>query len=425
MRIQSKPRIRQKNFVHVFTVQWLQFVAVACVFAALYRTKGQIQESIALHNEMSAFRTDSKISDSAITDESRYVRKPAEEASISQQPEMTFLFPVETETLVDDKDMDDNIVIDIGLQDKHDQGIKIPDPTFPAESENIERAIAVISMGSKAAKTQIVERFVWSLRNTGNFTGWVVLLTDAPPGRYASISNWTDNFVSVKPIEEDFSKGHHHIEMARKRFKTYVIDYMNLDRRLDSVRLIYYLDVDIVFGSPVAPLFEGLEAKYKIGKSNPDDAAKMWMFKGTSRRWSIQGGQMILDRKSSKPCLERWRWHMDRNLTVKKDQVFLNDMVAEQRKGKKGIKCKIVAMEQKPYIEFPEKWDMVDVAQKVKSSVNRTSGRTYSPLVHIRNTANLKMTSKWNYRLYIEDVLGVDKSNWKDPLNITNKIVFG
>lgn len=113
---------------------------------------------------------------------------------------------------------------------------------------------------------------------------------------------------------------------------------------------------------------------------------------------------------------------MDSRLSVLKDQVLLNMMVDDEKKEKK-LKCKIVAMEQKGYIEFPEKQDMIDVSNEVKNSENRTSGRTYAPLVHIRNTGNIKKTSKWNYKSYLLDVLGMKKE--EDTLDITSKQLLG
>ncbi len=300
----------------------------------------------------------------------------------------------------------------------------IEEPMFEIQSNrdvNYTRAIVAISFGEEAAKSTIVERFVWSARHRGEFSGWIVLLTDAQPTRYYSISNWTDNFVVLHPDVDHFSKRHNHAEMMRKRFKTYVLQYIDLDSRLDAVKLVYYLDIDIVFGSPLYRLFDGLEEKHQIGRGHHElkEPARMWMFRG-NRNWSIQGGQMILDRYTSRPCLDRWRYHMDHNLLERKDQVFLNLMMEEQQVGEESLQCRIVPMEQGQFIEFPEKREMVAIANAMKSSVNQTSGHVYSPLVHIRNTAGLTRMSKVNYHLYMQDVLGVKD----DLIGITEKIVL-
>eukprot|EP00984_Skeletonema_dohrnii_P013565 scaffold5612_cov108-Skeletonema_dohrnii-CCMP3373.AAC.3 len=45
-------------------------------------------------------------------------------------------------------------------------------------------AIFLISFGEQAADSTLVERCVLSLRRRGQWTGYIVLLTDAPPSRY-------------------------------------------------------------------------------------------------------------------------------------------------------------------------------------------------------------------------------------------------
>lgn len=294
----------------------------------------------------------------------------------------------------------------------------------PRDSDNnTTRAIVAISMGEMAAKSKLVERFVWSARHAGEFKGPIVLLTDAPSERYKGISSWTDNFITINPPEDHHSKEYEFQTMARKRFKTYVLDYLNLDPRLDSVKLVYYLDIDIVFGSPVARLFEGLEEKYEIDRIAPgsaDEPAIMWMFEGNGKGKDrgIQGGQMILDRATSRPCLDRWRWYMDQNLSLRRDQDLLRMLTEEEKKGDKSLKCKIVAMKQKDYIDFPGKRDLIEVFKAAQTSANHTSGRKYAPLVHIRNTGEVsKKTSKRYYERYVMDVLGM-RSKGDDKLGI-------
>jgi hypothetical protein len=364
--------------------RFLQIVPVICIFAALYKTRGSLEESISIQAELD------EISSRAITTVSL---EPTDKPAV-QSP--------------------------IAVEDTQ-QGNEPDNMTEWEEDGAMDRAIVAISMGGNAAKAKMVERFVWSARNKGEFKGPIVLLTDAPSKRYDGISEWTDKFIAINPPVEDFSKDHEYVEMARKRFKTFVLQYIDLDPRLKSVKLVYYLDVDIVFGSPLAPFFEGIEEKYQIGRTTPgpDDPANMWMFKGNSEKWSIQGGQMVLDRATSQPCLDRWRWYMDHNLGILKDQVFLNKMFEEEKKGKTPLACKIVSMDQENYIEFPENRDLVKISEAVKNSSNNTSGRTYSPLVHIRNTGEVKKTSKWNYKRYMLDVLGIKKE--EDLLGISQK----
>ena len=136
---------------------------------------------------------------------------------------------------------------------------------------NIERALVVICMGDNAINSNYVERFVWSAREIGKFTGWIVLITDAPEQRYNHISgNWGDvdneKFAILRPEKDHYIR--HYVKapaMDFKQFKTYILQYLSQDSRLDDVSLVYYLDVDIVFGNSIWPLFHDLEHTYQIG----------------------------------------------------------------------------------------------------------------------------------------------------------------
>ena len=91
----------------------------------------------------------------------------------------------------------------------------------------------------------------------------------------------------------------------------------------------------------------------------------------------------------------------------------------EKKLKKSALTCKIVAMDQENYIEFPEKLDMFKTAKKVKASANHTSGQKYSPLVHIRSTGEVSNAKRKFYELYVQDVLGMRKR--RDVFGITSK----
>ena len=264
------------------------------------------------------------------------------------------------------------------------------------------RAIFVISMGANAANTTLVERFVWSLRNIGNFTGWIILLTDAPTTRYhnlgtlttpatttasssfeagiskssasasssaaASIrvdtkeagTNNTNNqnkIIIVHPERKHQRKKKFRARaMNAKRYKTYLLEYIEHDRRLEEIELIYYLDVDIIFGKTIQPFFDEYEQKYHIlqqqqqqhstisttnnDTTNTNNTSYIYFFEGNGSQ-EIQGGQFILERRkkgknksvSSNYCLDRWRQFMYYNVTHRylKDQMSLTMMLEEQR----------------------------------------------------------------------------------------------
>ena len=301
-------------------------------------------------------------------------------------------------------------------------------------TDDIERAMFVISMGKKAAKMNTVERFVYSAREIGKFSGWIVVLTDAPPNRYAKMETWTDNVIIMEPKKED-TKSHYKVSnMVYKRFKTYALQYMSRDSRLDQVELVYYLDVDIVFGNDMGQAFHGLEKTYGIGRlgvnSTINDTAsiargKMWMFKGNSGKWQVQGGQMILDRSLSQPCLGRWRKGFDQNKTAgyAKDQYLLMAMKTEQEEAQNStnseLECEIVTMEKAPYIEFPRVSEIKRRSKALRK--NPTRVYDYSPMVHVRNDGGTANMRDGNIRPYMRNLLRF-KVDQEDPLKLLKKV---
>jgi hypothetical protein len=114
--------------------------------------------------------------------------------------------------------------------------------------------IFLISMGKEASASKMVERFVWSARYRGEWGGYIVLLTDAPKSRYEGLSH---HFVVMNPLPRHFNASFP-LDMPYKRFKTHVLDYVDMDRRLDGARLVYYLDVDNIVGNSLPRMFQQL-----------------------------------------------------------------------------------------------------------------------------------------------------------------------
>ena len=336
-------------------------------------------------------------------------------------------------------------IVDVDPSPKTAQGVFSPSPNhvndsvdfdvdvdLPIDSspKNFTRAIVAISLGNSAAETQMVERFVWSARHGGAYDGVIAVITDAPQERYASISNWTENFLTIEPRQEDYLKTFKYDEMAKKRFKTYILQYASENSHFDGVDLIYYLDIDIIFANPVIPSFEELEAKYNIGRVLPTkngSKGTMWMFEGNDDKWSVQGGQMILDRKVSQPCLDRWRWYMDNDKTVLKDQVFLNAMIQDQAIPEKASteapRCRISIMDQENYIEFPTNVDMRVTANRYRANSTKLEKVTYSPMVHVRNTGQPNRAKRENWEDYMRHLLGFNHG-MVDTLGITKKFML-
>eukprot|EP00535_Pseudo-nitzschia_heimii_P009457 CAMPEP_0197182174 /NCGR_PEP_ID=MMETSP1423-20130617/6220_1 /TAXON_ID=476441 /ORGANISM="Pseudo-nitzschia heimii, Strain UNC1101" /LENGTH=782 /DNA_ID=CAMNT_0042632555 /DNA_START=111 /DNA_END=2459 /DNA_ORIENTATION=+ len=326
------------------------------------------------------------------------------------------------------------------ISDKSEKIITACDVDRSNATDYVERAMFVISMGEKAAKTKTIERFIYSARQIGEYCGWIVVLTDAPPGRYDRMKNWTNNVIIMEPREEDLKTHYNVSNMIYKRFKTYPIEYMDRDARLDRVEVIYYLDADIVFGNNMLEAFYGLESTYGIGRLGVNSTVatslgrgRMWMFRGNSKKWQIQGGQIIIDRHESQPCLERWRKGFDSGEAAEmgKDQYLLMDMKAEMDEARNAslyespgsnhtvLECEIVTMEQKPYLEFPSVREIRKRSGKLNKDFNRQY--SYSAMVHVRNDGGTATMRDSRIKPYMKNLLRFKKDQ-KDKLGILKKV---
>jgi hypothetical protein len=395
-------------------------------------------------------------------------------------------------------------------------------------NDDQHRAIFIISMGTAASKTKLVERFVYTARTKGQYKGWIVLLTDAPSKRYETLQDWNydhdddnsnkktnadtindstdsdktgsgdDRFVIIHPKSEHYNSRFKRKDMTIKRFKTYVLDYINMleegeddeqenvkrhiQEGFRNVRLIYYLDVDIVFADSLSTVFHGLESTYGIGrfgtsttttssKSKTNNSNKnqkvhtsaydeisvpvnstIWMFEGNYKNTPIQGGQMILDRTQSMGCLKMWRSLMDSRYNVKKDQVPLLGMYHTQLghiEQNKPLDCRIIKMEQSPYISFPNREDVYDrvkdilhfqannnttirgaapainpstlseISNNITTTTSSTYSHRYTNMVHVRNTARIGTDlNETFHKIWLRDILDL-KLEDDDPLGLT------
>jgi hypothetical protein len=310
--------------------------------------------------------------------------------------------------------------------------------------DNDERAIFIISMGQEAAKSTLVERFVYSARTLGQYQGYIVLLTDAPAGRYDNIlakSKSADitadsRLVILRPLPQHFRTDFKHKDMVFKRFKTFVLEYMAMDSRLKNIRLVYYLDIDIVVAKPILDFFHGLEERYAIGTDavnnstmNATTASTIWMFEGNAKRIQVQGGQMILDIHKSAGCLERWRHLIDKSWKTRKDQFPLMEMWRDQQKhttktiSAKVLPCHIERMAQKGFISFPTREEMNErVSELLNGTGQYATSHHNVTMVHIRNTGSAGTdVNETFHEIYVRDVLQFT-SNQEDVLGITNKM---
>lgn len=277
-------------------------------------------------------------------------------------------------------------IIDLAGVDS--RGSKSFDPT---------RLIFLISMGEQARNSKLVERFVWSARHRGEWQGWIVLLTDAPTDRYSGFSH---NLIVMNPEKHHFNTSFRE-DMPYKRFKTRVIEYIDKDTRLNKVRLIYYLDVDNIVGNSLPRMFEDLENKYSIPGKNEQwlrTIPRMWFFANKYKHISVQGGQFIVDRYNSEPCLLSWREKIDANISESKDQPSLHRI----RGNGRNQKCQIVAMTPKKHLLFPSNGTIHEAVDRIQSG----EVLKYPALVHIKNSCNTtaKISSQVE-EIYVQDIV--------------------
>ncbi|KAL3910040.1 MAG: hypothetical protein SGILL_007846 [Bacillariaceae sp.] len=281
-------------------------------------------------------------------------------------------------------------------------------------------------MGQEAAKTNLVERFVYSARTRGEYTGYILLLTDAPPERYDKLLNDTnipnENFVVMTPLSAHYRTDFKQKDMVFKRFKTFVLEYVTADPRLKHVQLVYYLDVDIVVTEPMVDFFQGLERGYHIGTiSNQTDTSTIWMFEGNADRVQVQGGQMILDVHQSAGCLSKWRKLIDKSSKTRKDQFPLMQMWKDQQKSKLSS-CKIVRMAQDHFISFPSKQEVEDHVSEILEKSKTVNALNNASLIHIKNTGSAgNDVNETFHELFVRDILHF-RTDQVDTLGITQKM---
>lgn len=291
------------------------------------------------------------------------------------------------------------------------------------------RALVVMSMGEDAAHSKLVERFVWSARHQANFKGWIVLFTDARAGRYDNVES-ADTFIVIQPKPEHYNFQLQHKERIVGRLKTYVLEYVESEDRLDDIQLVYFLDLDVMFGSDIAPLFKGLEARYAIGGAllSDDDeegtssSSQIWFFGNNAT--NIPEGMTILDRDVSQSCLKRYRYWIDQDLEAENDQMALRRVIdgTEAEVLSKIPPCEVVVMGQdEKFIltpgdeEVSRRADDILDAQKNKTKLRNR----YPPLLHIRSTGSQALTgNQHKHEIFLRDVLNIN-SRRKDRLGIS------
>jgi hypothetical protein len=246
-----------------------------------------------------------------------------------------------------------------------------------------QTAVAVISFGNATASTY-VERCLRSLRMRGNFHGHFVVVTDASPGRYASLKV-DPHVVVLQAQQQDLNTGvkYKTTAMLYKRFKTLLPAYMDLDDRLKEIRTILYMDVDILVTNDLHLFLhhyhEDVVKPFKQSKEFRRSKSYCAHFVGCTRYpgWKkgflqpppsecdtkyvvTDGGLFVLDRVESVGCMDKWRHEWDRVLTTPRDQQLLRNIqrrIRNQKKWNKAKKkpCSYLSLDNKKHYFVPAK----------------------------------------------------------------------
>eukprot|EP00970_Alexandrium_tamarense_P009191 scaffold1813_cov185-Alexandrium_tamarense.AAC.6 len=202
-----------------------------------------------------------------------------------------------------------------------------------------------------------------SLRRRGKWSGYIIVLTDSPPDRYNDV--WDDRVIVMHPFPKHYQSDDgtqmqytsENTSLIYKRFKTYMLDYVDSEPRLDSVQLVYYLDIDIMVGNTVKSLISDVESKYNVLQSNGDLSerrSRLYFFTPFSTQWPLQGGTFIVERKTSRHCLELWRREIEEMTRTGRgrDQDALRKIYQRIQSGEE-TKCELVRMENENHLSLP------------------------------------------------------------------------
>ena len=295
--------------------------------------------------------------------------------------------------------------------------ISKPDLT-PVAAQDFDktRAIFLISFGEEAAASTLVERCILSIRRRGQYNGYIIVLTDAPDDRYRHV--WDENVIVMHPKEEHLSMDNgtplhftkNNKSLRAKRFKTFVLDYVDMDDRLDDVELLYYLDIDIMAGDSLDRMFNGLEKQYQIVGHRPDqDVSKLYFVTPLSTAWPLQSGTMIAERGTSRHCLKLWRDEIDSVIEAGEesmDQSALRSVYHRIEAGQES-KCQLIRMDNEDYIKFPKPSNFYKLS---------ASGADHANLIHISNSVFAKRIDEEEQNKYIHQILQLSEEEMQSGM---------
>lgn len=144
--------------------------------------------------------------------------------------------------------------------------------------------------------------------------------------------------------------------MKYKRFKTLILDYVYSVKKLDDIEWVIYMDIDILMGAPLSEILQGALAKYhigdtSIGSEDESHISRLYFFQDVPGPFFANSGFFIINRHTSKVCLDLWRMEIDSHPQEKMDQTSLT-AVARQHNLSTETECQMVVMEKKEYVEY-------------------------------------------------------------------------
>jgi hypothetical protein len=205
--------------------------------------------------------------------------------------------------------------------------------------------VAMVSMGPR--RSWLVHRAVRSIRASGQFDGYIMVLTDKGGSEYFTntlpandtkliVMHGNDydlNFRHPPLNNTDTGRPYKNVEMVYKRFKTLLLQYVDEQPILNAqMEYIFYIDIDNVvlqnlqeflndyydeFPQKYAALLEA--ETQRIAKDFPKTTAQphlsfvsYWKENGTGMGvW--QSGQTMYHRRYSRGCVDRWRYQFESN----------------------------------------------------------------------------------------------------------------
>ncbi|KAG7369617.1 hypothetical protein IV203_027363 [Nitzschia inconspicua] len=204
--------------------------------------------------------------------------------------------------------------------------------------------IAMISMGPN--RSYLVQRAIRSIRTSGKFNGYILVLTDKEGYEFYSktIPANDTKLIVMQGRDEDLNARHAPANstvsknktrpfcfyMSFKRFKTLVLSYISEHPTLDAeMEYAFYMDIDNVVFHNLQHVWDEYHFEFpkKYGKLIEDDSRRLgaanitypyapvnnfvslWKEPPNKDYW--QSGQILYHRKYSQGCMDHWKFQID------------------------------------------------------------------------------------------------------------------